>query len=402
MGCAARARFTHHTLAPPVEAFQNAVKAAGGRSPTPSPAMMGETGVLHSAMMTLRLLRDATHGVPTATSWYLADLGHALGKQELFTRQAPQKLKALREHALIESAISSNRIEGVEVEPARVRTVVFGKKHLRDRDEEEVRGYREALDLIHSRAASLPITEKTIRRLHAMSRRGIGDAGQYKKKENDIIEVLPDGRRTLRFRTVRAADAAAFMSELIACWDDLLAQRAIHPLIALAALNLDFLCIHPFRDGNGRVSRLLLLLACYHFGFEAGRYISLERLIEQSKDRYYETLKQSSHGWHEGKHDPWPYVNFVLYTLREAGKEFENRVGQTAAPRGSKTELVVRAIAAQRGDFRLADIERACPGVGRDWIRTLLAEFRRQGKLVCHGRGPGARWRAAKKGSTSE
>ena len=227
----------------------------------------------------------------------------------MFTKQSPQKLKALREHALIESAISSNRIEGVEVEPARVGTVVFGKTHLRDRDEEEVRGYRKALDRIHSRGPALPIDEETIRQLHSLSRGGIGDAGEYKQRENDIIEVFPDGRRQVRFRTVGAADTPAFMRELIERWAEVRRQRTVHPLIALGAFGLDFLCVHPFRDNNGRTSRLLLLLQAYHLGFEVGRYLSLERVIEQTKDRYYETIKLSSQGWHEGKHDPWPYIN---------------------------------------------------------------------------------------------
>src|SRR5262249_55602505 len=151
---------------------------------------------------------------PASASWYLADVGQALGKQELFTKQAPQKLKVLREHALIESAVSSNRIEGVEVEPARVGTIVFGRSHLRDRDEEEVRGYRDALQLIHTQGADLPVSEETVRRLHALSRGGLGDAGEYKQTNNDMIEVLPDGRRVLRFRTVPAADTPAYMREL--------------------------------------------------------------------------------------------------------------------------------------------------------------------------------------------
>ena len=121
-------------------------------------------------------------------------------------------------------------------------------------------------------------------------------------------------------------------------------------------------------------------------------YISLERLIEQSKDRYYETLRLSSQGWHEGKHDSWPYVDLVLNTLRDACQEFEGRVGQTASPKGAKTELVMQAIDAQTGKFRLADIERLCPGVGRDWIQALLKDLRQQGKLNCSGRGPAARW----------
>lgn len=187
-------------------------------------------------MTTLKKFEDGLKEIPAATSWDLADLGKARGKQELFAKQTPQRLKALRQHALIESAISSNRIEGVTVDQDRVQAVLFGKRPLHDRDEEK--------------------------------------------------------------------------------------ERSVHPLIALAAFNLDFLCIHPFRDGNGRVSRLLLLLQLYHLGYEAGRYVSLERLIEQNKDRYYETLEQSSQGWHEGKHDPWPYINFVLFILKIAYKEF--------------------------------------------------------------------------------
>jgi Fic family protein len=353
-------------------------------------------------MMTLRQFAEPPKTVPASTSWYLADLGEARGKQELFTRQSPQILRTLREHALIESAVSSNRIEGVEVDQARVGTIVFGESLLRDRDEEEVRGYRNALELIHTRGAELPITEETIRQLHSLSRGGIGDAGEYKESENDIIEVYPDGRREVRFRTVRAADVPACMAELVQRWRDVLHQRTVHPLIALGSFSLDFLCIHPFRDGNGRVSRLLFLLLCYHLGFEVGRYISLERLIEQNKERYYETLKLSSQGWHEGTHDPWTYINFLLYTLIEASREFERRVGETASPKGAKTELVLQAIEAQTGDFRLADIERSCPGVGRDWIRSILADLKQKGEVTCRGKGPAARWRVVRsEGSTS-
>jgi Fic family protein len=343
-------------------------------------------------MMTLRQFSEQAPAIPAATSWYLADVAQALGKQELFTKQAPQKLKALREHALIESAVSSNRIEGVEVDPKRVGTIVFGKALLRDRDEEEVRGYRKALDLIHTKGAALPVTEATIRQLHSLSRGGIGDAGEYKQTENDIIEVHPGGRREVRFRTVRAADTPAFMAELIQGWRNLQSQRAVHPLIALAAFNLDFLCIHPFRDGNGRASRLLFLLQCYHAGLEVGRFISLERLIEQNKERYYETLKLSSDGWHQGKHNPWPYINFLLYTLLDAYKEFERRVGQTASPRGSKTELILSAIDRQMGAFLAADLQRDCPGVGLDLIRRILNQRSKSGELRCEIRGPKSLW----------
>jgi Fic family protein len=348
-------------------------------------------------MMTLRNFAAGLPAVPGSTSWYLTDLGEARGKQELFTRQSPQKLKVLREHALIESAVSSNRIEGVEIEAARAGTVVFGQALLRDRDEEEVRGYRVALDLIHTRGPDLPVAEETIRRLHALSRGGLGDAGEYKQSENDIIEVLPDSRRVLRFRTVRATDTPACMAELIQLWREVLSQRTVHPLIALGAFNLDFLCIHPFRDGNGRVSRLLFLLLCYHLGFEVGRYISLERLIEQNKERYYETLKLSSQGWHAGRHDPWPYVNFLLYTLLDACRQLEQRVGQTASPRGSKTELVLAAIDRQVGTFQAADLQRDCPGVGLDLIRRILKQKRASGQVDCVARGRNSKWQKTDK-----
>jgi Fic family protein len=183
------------------------------------------------------------------------------------------------------------------------------------------------------------------------------------------------------------------MAELIGLWEATLNERRTPPLIAAAAFNLDFLCIHPFRDGNGRVSRLLLLLQCYHLGFEVGRYISLERIIEQNKERYYETLEQSSQGWHEGRHDPWPFVNYVLFVLKAAYKEFEERLGQTKSPRGAKTEMIEAAIEAATGDFTLAYLERACMGVSRDMIRRVLRAQQVAGRVECIGRGPGATWR---------
>ena len=341
---------------------------------------------------TLRILSHPNTAVPAGTSWYLADLGEARGKQELFTRQAPQRLKTLRDHALIESAVSSNRIEGVTVDASRVRELILGRPLLRDRDEEEVRGYRDALTLIHDHAAALPVSEATVLKLHRSIRGEIWDAGKYKEKNSDIIERYPDGRERVRFRTVAAADTPARMAGLVADWLRCLDERWIHPLIALAAFNLDFLCIHPFRDGNGRVSRLLMLLQCYHLGFEVGRYISLERLIEQNKARYYETLEQSSQGWHEGRHDPWPYINFVLFVLKSAYREFAERVGEIKAPRGAKTELILAAMGRFEGTFTLTQLEQDCPGVSRDMIRRVLREQKAAGTVDCQGRGPAARW----------
>ncbi len=344
-------------------------------------------------MNTLRLFSNAATTVPASTSWYLADLGEARGKQELFTRQAPQHLKILREHALIESAVSSNRIEGVTVEPGRVRELILGRPLLRDRDEEEVRGYRDALTLIHEDAAGLQISDATIQTLHRLMRGEIWDAGKYKEKDSDIIERDPDGRERVRFRTVSAAETPARIAELAADWQRCLEERWIHPLIALAAFNLDFLCIHPFRDGNGRVSRLLWLLQCYHLGYEVGRYISLERLIEQNKARYYETLEQSSQGWHEGKHDPWPYINYALFILKTAYREFAERVGDIKAPRGAKTDQILAGIGRFAGEFTVSQLEQACPGISRDMIRRVLRAQQVADAIECQGRGPAARWR---------
>ena len=343
-------------------------------------------------MKTLELFKNRIETIPLATAWSLGDLTEARGKQELFTRQSPQKLKILREHAMIESAISSNRIEGVTIDQARVGTVIFGKSRLLDRDETDVRGYRDALKLIHEHGSALALNEETLLRLHALSQSSAGDKGRYKENDSDIIEKHPDGRTRVRFRTVTATETPAFTRRLIDLWEDCLLERRVPPLVAVAALNLDFLCIHPFRDGNGRASRLLLLLQCYQQGFEVGRYISLERLIEENKERYYETLEISSQGWHERRHDPWPYINFLLFILKMAYREFEERAGQIASPRGAKADLVLSAIRSQHGEFRLREIERLCPGVGREWVRTLMLQLKASGELTCQGKGQGARW----------
>jgi Fic family protein len=330
-----------------------------------------------------------------SVSWYLSDIGRAQGLQDLFTRQSPQKLKVLKEHAIAQSAVSSNRIEGVEIDQARIGTVVFGHPALKDRDEEEVAGYRDALNLIHTQGAALPVSEDTILQLHKLSRGNVWDAGQYKDKPVDIIEKVPGGGERVRFRSVPPAETPAFTRTLTTLWRDQSRDHDISPLIVMAAFNLDFLCIHPFRDGNGRVSRLLLLLTGYHLGIEVGRYVSLERIIEENKVRYYETLQLSSRGWHEGKHDPWPYIGYLLFIIKKAYDEFEERVGKTGTPRGEKTALVEAAITRQNGAFSVSDIRDACPGVGVDLIRRVLSRLKGK-EIECLGRGQTAQWRRIK------
>lgn len=344
-------------------------------------------------MLTLERFNNQPIDVPPTTVWYMADVAEARGKQELWTRQYPQRLKTLREHAIIESAVSSNRIEGVTIDQTRVRSVVLGNQPLRDRNESEVRGYRDALKLIHERAAELPVSVETIRRLHSISRAEEPDGGRYREHAMDIVETYADGRRRVRFSAVDAGYVPIVMEKLVEQWHLSLRQRSVHPLLALAVMNLDFLCIHPFHDGNGRVSRLLWLLQCHQLGYEVGRYISLERLIEDAKDRYYETLEQSSGGWHQGNNDPWPYVNYSVYVLKSAYKELEKRVGSTGSPRGEKRSVILAAIDRAPGPFSASGLLADCPGVGLDFIRKTLARLKESGRVECIGRGRTAQWR---------
>ncbi len=335
-------------------------------------------------------LRDLT--VPMGTNWLLNDLAEAKGKQELYTRQSPQVLKALREMALVQSVESSNRIEGVTVDRDRLRPLVLGNARPKDRSEQDIMGYRRAVNLIHSQADALPISSNLLRRLHRLCQEGSGDAGQFKKIDNEVIELRPGAAPLVRFKCVSAKATPAAVDELCRVYCHAIDQDHIPPLVAIGALVLDFLCIHPFRDGNGRVSRLLTLLALYQQGYEVGRYISLERLVEEAKEDYYRVIQESSRRWHEGKHDLLPWLNHMLAVIRRAYGEFERRAGEVKAPRRAKAGLVLAAIREQSGEFRLTDIEQACPGVGREWIRSLLTDLKAAGDATCQGKGPAARW----------
>jgi Fic family protein len=335
-------------------------------------------------------LRDLA--LPTSTTWLLTDIAEAKGKQELYARQSPQILKALRDTAIIQSAESSNRIEGVTVDRDRLRPLILGNARPRDRSEEEVLGYRRALNEIHAKAAGILINAATLKHLHALCQHGSGDAGQFKRLDNDIIQLVPGQSPKIRFKCLPARQTPDAVAELCLLYRYTLEQEQVPPLIAAAALVLDFTCIHPFRDGNGRVSRLLTLLALYKHGYEVGRYISLERLTEESKEDYYESLHRSSQRWHEGKHDLTPWLNFFLAIIRRACAEFEQRAGQIKSPRGAKTALVLDAIQRQPGEFSVADLQKECPGVSLDMIRHLLDRLRKDKRVKCLGTGRNARW----------
>ena len=331
--------------------------------------------------------------LPLGTVWLMNDIAEAKGKQELYTKQSPQVLKALREMAMVQSVESSNRIEGVTVSPNRLRPLVLGNTRPKDRSEEEIQGYRKALERIHAGAAELPVTPTVLQDLHRTIQEGVGDAGQWKAVDNDIIEFRAGEAPRIRFRTVAVKKVPKAIEETCLLYRHALDQEHVPELVAVACLVLDFLCIHPFRDGNGRVSRLLMLLALYHHGIEVGRYISLERLIEESKEDYYAVLEASSTGWHDAKHDLLPWLNYFLAVVRRAYVQFEERAGHAKTPRGAKTALVEAAVSGLLGEFGLSDVERACPGVSRDMVRRVLQEMQRDGTVECLGKGRTAKWR---------
>ena len=331
--------------------------------------------------------------LPLSAVWLMNSIAEYKGKQELYAKQSPQILKTLLETALIESAESSNRIEGVTVDHARLKPLIIGHSKPRDRSEEEVAGYRKALDLIHTKYKSLRITPETIKELHRLCRGESWDAGKWKEKDNDIIRKHPDGRVEVIFKPVSVAKTPEMMKQLCLSYEHSISQLKYPDLYAVACLVLDFLSIHPFRDGNGRVSRLLTLLALYQHGFMVGKYISIERIVEQSKETYYETLNKSSQKWHDAKHDVIPWFNYFLGTVLAAYKEFEERAENIKPGRGTKTQVVTQAIGRHVGEFAISEIERECPGVSRPMIRVILESLRAKGKVEVLGTGRSARWR---------
>ena len=342
-------------------------------------------------MLSLDPERLARAVLPVSTGWLLADCMEARGKQDLWTRQKPEVLRSLREQAVVQSAESSNRIEGVTVLPDRLRPLLLGKARPRDRSEEEVLGYRNALRWIFTRKTPPPVGPDTIRHLHALCQGGqSGDAGRWKERDNEIQEVLPDGSRSVRFRATTAKETPAAMKRLCGNLSRIEEEGRFPALLADLAFVFDLSCVHPFRDGNGRVCRLATVLLLQRHGFEVGRYVSLERLVEESKEGYYEALRSSSEGWHAGRNDLLPWWNFSLTILRRAYEEFRRHVER--AESSGKTELVLAEVERQVGRFALADLSSRLPSVSRQMVKKVLAGLKAQGRLRLQGRGRGARW----------
>jgi len=328
-------------------------------------------------------------------------LGEYCGKQQLYAQQTPQILDDLKTAAMIESVVSSNRLEGITAAPDRIEALMLRPTAAAGRSEEEIAGYRDALEELHGNSSQFPINENTLLHFHDMiNRYTAGLGGRWKRHDNVILERYRDaaGRihERIRFRPVPAAETPSAIAQFVGAYDRAICHDRREPLVIIPLTILDFLCIHPFDDGNGRCSRLLMLLLLYHFGYEVGRYISLERVIEQSKETYYETLEASSRNWHQGKHDPHPWLNYSWGVLIAAYKEFEDRVGTIQTARGSKTERVRSAVLRRLGEFAISDIQRDCPTVSRDMIRVVLNQMREEGVVELHGKGRGARWSRVK------
>ncbi len=325
----------------------------------------------------------------------LRQLGEYRGRQELFVRQRPEILESLRRAAVIESSESSNRLEGITAPEPRIEAIVRRVDEPRDRSEQEIAGYRDALEVIHQSRKEMPFSVGVVRQLHRTIYGYLpSEGGDWKATDNEIVERDVSGRivRT-RFKPVGAVATPQAMEDLVGGYRAAIADGKQEPLVVVPLAILDFLCVHPFADGNGRVGRLLTLLLLYHFDYDVGCYVSLERIVEESKETYYEALYASSQRWHEGRHDAHPWLSYFWGVLLRAYREFEGRVGKVGGGRGAKSEHVRQAVLRRNLPFSISDLERDCPGISRDTIRSVLRKMRDEGLVRVGGRGPGARWK---------
>ncbi len=323
----------------------------------------------------------------------LRSLGEYRGKQALFFKQSPEALKNLQLVAKIESSESSNRLEGIELSHKKIEELVLKDTAPKSRSEQEIAGYRDALNLIYESGEHMPFTANVILQLHGILCRYLANpGGRFKLTDNEIIENHPDGTKRIRFTPTKAHLTPNAMEQLTQNYSSTTQENKQDALILVPLAILDFLCVHPFSDGNGRMSRLLTLLLLYQFNYQVGRYISLERIFEDSKESYYETLEASSHHWHTDKHDVRPWLNYFWGALLRAYREFEERVGVITTSRGSKTELIRAAVNRKMAPFSISDIESDCPGISRDMIRQVLRKMRDEGEIAVSSSGRGALW----------
>ena len=321
-------------------------------------------------------------------------LGEYKGKEDVFKQQAPQVLDTLRQTAIIQSTESSNRIEGVVAPHDRIVKIVQKKLKPANRSEQEIAGYRDVLNTIHANHPNMKFSVNLVLQMHRDLLKFTPETGgRWKTTQNEIEQIGPDGKKFVRFTPVAPHLTEDAMRSLHERFKSVSESHEFEPLLLIPAYVLDFLCIHPFRDGNGRMARLISLLLLYHSGFEAGRFISLENIVEGTRESYYDTLYASSQKWHQGKHSLAPWWEYFLgVMLLSAYREFEKRAGVLTSVRGAKTATVLDAIERLPNGFRMVDLERAAPNVTREMIRVVLNRLKKENRVYCKGRGSGAIW----------
>ncbi len=329
-----------------------------------------------------RLLTPEMHALLSAIHEYR-------GKQDYYLGAKPDTLDALLEIAKIQSTDASNRIEGIFTSDARLRALVTEKTAPRNRNEREILGYRDVLATIHESHDAIPVTPSVILQLHrdlyAHLPAGIG--GVWKAGDNVIAQT--DARRvqSVRFRPVPAFETPMAMEALCDALREMTSTHRHDPLLTAALFTLDFLCIHPFSDGNGRMSRLLTLLLLYKAGCVVGKYISLEALVEHSKETYYETLQESSLGWHEGTNDPTAFVFYFLQIVLRGYREFESRIEKVVANPASKASRIQAVFDETLGRIRKKDILLKCPDISEAMVEKTLASLLASGVIRKIGAG---------------
>lgn len=310
------------------------------------------------------------------------------GKQELYLKQRPKELEKLVEIAMIQSTESSNAIEGIVTTNARIKQLVEEKTAPKNRDEEEIAGYRDVLRIIHESYDVIPITKNYILQLHKILYSHMNNplAGQTKTVQNYISATYPDGRTEVLFTPVAPFETPAALEKICEEYNRIIGNLEVEPLLAIPIFIHDFLCIHPFNDGNGRMSRLLTTLLLYRSGFYVGRYISLEAKISDNKDLYYEALGKAQYGWHEGKEDGDPFIKYLLGTILAAYKDFEDRF-EIIEEKLPALELVRKAVQNKIGKFSKQDIRELCPSLSISSIEGSLRTLVKEGELMRGGSG---------------
>lgn len=320
---------------------------------------------------------------------YLAQIHEMKGQQNLFVEAQKDALAELLESAKIQSTEASNRIEGIITTDDRLKKIVMNKTTPKGRSEREIAGYRDVLNTIHENYDFIPVRPGMILQLHRdlykFSNSAIG--GSFKNSDNIIAEELPDGTKRVRFQPVPAWETSEAMNSLCSVLQEALMDPELDLLLLIPMFILDFLCIHPFNDGNGRMSRLLTLLLLYRSGYFVGKYISLERLIADSKSTYYEVLQDSSTGWHEGTNDYLPFVRYMLGIVIAAYREFVSRVDVLITRGLSKPERVREIIRSTTGKITKTQIMKQCPDISQKTVERALRELMDNGEIIKIGGG---------------